>query len=91
MITMLTRVDVGDYDAWKPVFDQDPPKARAAAKAHRVYRSTDNPNEVFVQVDFDSADEARAARQRLLDSGVLDRFPDRTGPTIVEIAESVEH
>jgi hypothetical protein len=91
MTTMLARIDVGDYEAWKPMFDQDPVQARKAATSHRVYRSTENPSEVFIQVEFDSADEARAARQRLLDSGLLDRFPDRNGPTIAEIVESVDH
>ena len=27
MAFILTRIDVGDYDAWKPLFDQDAPGA----------------------------------------------------------------
>ena len=91
MTAMLARMNVLDYDAWKPMFDEDPVQARKAAIRHSVYRSTEDPNQVFVHVEFESADEARAAQQRLLDSGLLDRFPDRDGPTIVEIVESVEH
>ena len=89
MPTMLARVVVGGYDAWKPMFDQDAPGARRSALSHRLFRSTDNPGEVFVQVEFESLEEAEAARERLLASGVLDRFPDHTGPTIVEEAERV--
>ena len=89
MTYILTRIDVGDYDTWKPMFDQDKPRAREAALAWRVFRSADNPNEVFVQVEFAPAEEARTARERLLSSGVLDRFEDKSGPTIVEEAESV--
>lgn len=89
MAVMLTRVVVGDYDAWKPMFDQDAPNARGAALGHRLFRSADNPGEVFVQVEFDSLEEAKTARERLLASGVFERFPDHTGPTIAEETESV--
>ena len=39
MTFMLTRINVGDYDAWKPQFDTDAPGARQSAKGHRVFRS----------------------------------------------------
>jgi hypothetical protein len=86
---MLTRLDVGDYDSWKSMFDQDAPGARRAATGYRLFRNRENPNEVFIQVEFDSIEEAIAARERLVASGVLDRFADRTGPTVVEEAETV--
>jgi hypothetical protein len=89
MAFIMTRIVVGDYDAWKPVFDSDPPGARSTALGHRLFRSVENPNEVFVQVHFDSAEAAFAARERLVRSGVLDRFTDRSGPTVVEEAETV--
>ena len=69
MAFMLTRIQVNDYDAWKPMFDSDPPGARNAAKGHRILRSVNDPNEVFVQVEFASSDDANAARERLLASG----------------------
>jgi hypothetical protein len=86
---ILTRIQVGDYERWKPQFDQDRPRAREAAKEYRVFRNTDDPNEVFILIEFESDDEARTARERLLASGVLDRFEDKSGPTIVEVAETV--
>ena len=89
MTVILTRINVGDYDAWKPMFDQDLPGARRSATGYRIFRNSDDPNEVFIQVEFDSTEEAIAARERLLSSGVLDRFPDRTGPTVVDEAEAV--
>ena len=88
MAFIITRIDVGDYDAWKPLFDQDMPGARRAALGHRLFRTSDNPNEVFIQIEFDSTEEAHAARRRLLASGVLDRFQDKAGPTVVEEAET---
>ena len=89
MAFILTRIQVGDYDRWKPQFDQDRPGAREAARGYRVFRNADDPNEVFILIEFESDDEARTARERLLASGVLDRFQDKSGPTIVEVAESV--
>jgi hypothetical protein len=89
MAFILTRINVGDYEAWKPMFDLDSPDARRSATGHRLFRNTEDPSEVFIQVEFDSVDEALAARERLLSSGVLDRFSDKTGPTVVEEAEAV--
>ena len=86
---ILTRLQVDDYDTWKQRFDHDTPGTRRAALGHRLFRTSDNPNEVFIQIEFDSTEEAQAARQRLLASGVLNRFHDRTGPTIVEEAETI--
>jgi hypothetical protein len=87
MAVILTRIKVGDYDAWKPLFDRDGPGARRSATGDRLFRNTDDPNEVFIQVEFDSTEDAIAARERLLGSGVLDRFSDLTGPTVAEEAE----
>jgi hypothetical protein len=90
MTFILTRIRVGDYERWKPMFDQDAPRAREAAKRWRVFRSADDPNEVFILIEFDSVADARTARDRLLASGVLDRFDDKSGPTILNVAETVE-
>lgn len=87
---VLTRIDVGDYDEWKPMFDQDRPGARADSKGWRVFRNTDKPGEVFILVEFDSLEDAQTGRERLLASGVLDRFDDKHGPNVVEVAETVE-
>ena len=89
MAFFLTRLNVGDYDAWKPMFDEDGPGARRSAKGHRIFRSVDDPGDVFILVEFDSADDAKAGRARLLASGVLDRFPDKAEPTVIEEAEAV--
>jgi hypothetical protein len=89
MAFIVTRINVGDYDTWKPMFDKDEPGARRSAKGHRVLRSVDNPNEVFVVVEFSSLGEAQIAREKLVASGVLDRFADKDAPKVVEEAESV--
>jgi len=91
MAFILTRINVGDYDTWKPQFDKDAPGARQAAKGHRIFRSVDDPGEIVVLVEFASSDEAKAGRERLLASGILDRFPDKSGPSVVEEAEGIKY
>jgi hypothetical protein len=83
---IITRIQTGDYEAWRPMFDQDRPQARENAKAQRVFRSVDDPDHVFVFVEFDSVDDAKEGQRRLLESGVLDRFDDKHGPNVVEEA-----
>jgi hypothetical protein len=80
---IITRIHVGDYGAWKPMFDQDRPRARENATSQRVFRSVDDPNHVFIFLEFPSVDDAREAQRRLLESGVLDRFTDKHGPNVV--------
>jgi hypothetical protein len=87
MAFILTRINVGDYDAWKPMFDQDRPRAREKALGYRLLRSVDIPGEVFVEIEFRSVEDAREGRQRLIVSGVLDRFIDKSRTTVVELAE----
>ena len=56
MAFILTRIHVGDYDAWKTMFDKDVPGARTESKGWRIFRSADDPNEVFIQVEFESVE-----------------------------------
>ena len=91
MVYFLTRIKVPDYDAWKPNFDADDPGARRDAKGHRILRSLDDPGEVYILVEFASDYDARAGRERLLASGVLDRFPEHGGPILVEEAEHLTY
>jgi hypothetical protein len=88
---IVTRINVGDYDRWKPMFDKDEPGARQAATGHRVLRGVENPNEVFVVVEFATLDDAKTGREKLLASGVLDRFSDKNLPKVVEEAEAVTY
>ncbi|HXH96733.1 MAG TPA: hypothetical protein VNH40_05925 [Gaiellaceae bacterium] len=80
---IITRIQVGDYDMWRPMFDHDHPGAREKATVQRVFRGVDDPNHVFVFLEFGSLEDAREAEQRLVESGVLDRFEDRHGPNVL--------
>jgi hypothetical protein len=80
---IITRIQVGDYDTWRPMFDQDRPRAREDARVQRVFRGVDDPNQVFIVLEFESVDDAQEAQRRLVASGVLDRFQDKHGPNVV--------
>jgi len=54
----------------------------------RVFRKVDDPNHVFIFLEFDSVEDAQEAQQRLIESGVLDRFEDKHGPNVLEEAGS---
>ena len=91
MAFIMTRLQVGDYDVFKPMFDKDSPGVRQTASGYRLFRSVEDPNEVFIHVEFDSVEEAEAGRAKLLAAGVLERWDVRTGPTVVEVAETVAY
>jgi hypothetical protein len=80
---IITRIQTGDYERWRPMFEQDQPRAREKAILQRVLRRTDDPNEVFIYLEFESLGDANEARDRLLASGVLDRFDDKHGPNVL--------
>ena len=93
MAFMVLHFETSDFDAWKKNFDGDPAGRREKGKGHIVSRAVDNPNEVFVRVEFGSVDDARSFRERLLASGALDSplMSVQTGPTVIEPVESITY
>ena len=93
MASMLMHLEVDDYDSWKPMFDSDPAGRKQSATGHTISRSVDEPNAIFIRADFPSVDEAKAFRQRLIDSGALERpgVKIKVQPTVVEQAEAVTY
>ncbi len=91
MAFMVHHLKVDDFDEFKSLFDSDPVGRKQAAKGHLMLRSLDNPNEVFTRVEFNSLEEAKAFRDRLLASGALDRTTVLTPPTVVELVENITY
>jgi hypothetical protein len=91
---MVMNFEVDDFDAWKQMFDADPVgRAAGGAVSHVVSRAVDNPNEGFVRVEFPSAEQARAFREKLLASGALERGGMRlkAGPTVAEVVDQTTY
>jgi hypothetical protein len=80
---IITRIQVDDYDTWRRLYEQDVPRAREKAIVQRVFRTLDDPTQVFVLLEFGTAEDAEEARSRLVASGVLERFADVHGPNVV--------
>jgi len=81
---ILTRIRTEGYDRWRALYDQDVPRARERAVSQRVFRLLDDPDHVFVFLEFATEEDARESQRRLVDSGVLDRFADVHGPNVVD-------
>jgi len=91
MAFMTTRIKVKDYDAWKSMFDTDPPEARKLALGHRLFRLIDDPNELMIVVEFETAEDAAAAREKLTESGVLERVTVVVAPALLDEVEAVAY
>jgi hypothetical protein len=83
----ITRIQVGDNDAWRALFDEDRPRAREKATVKRVFRGVEDPAQVFVMLEFASVEDATESQRRIVESGVLDRFEDKQGPNVVVEAD----
>lgn len=83
------RCDALRGHAREPLFDKDLPCARAKSLGWSVDRAVEEPDMVFIAIEFASVGDALECRDRLLRSGVLDRFADEHGPVVVERAEEI--
>jgi hypothetical protein len=58
---MLVRHKVADFARWRRVFDSHgPAQARAGLKVAHLMRNVEDPNEVFVLMEIEDFDCARA-------------------------------
>jgi hypothetical protein len=74
MSTLFLRYRVRDFAAFKPVFDEFGAIRRAhGAGGHRPFRTVEDPSEVAVLIDFESADGARAFLADPARPGTLER------------------
>ena len=79
MVYLNVRATVADYEKWRPFFDEDEARRRAAGATgvNQVYRDVDDPNTVTVVLEWDNAENARkfmddpALREVMQKSGVI--------------------
>jgi hypothetical protein len=83
---------IKDFSMWKAAFDRDPIDRRGlGVRRHRVYRPLGDPNYIVGELEFDTADEARAcyaALRELWDSPQA--APALIGAPRVRIVETLE-
>lgn len=79
MVYANVRHTVDDYEKWRPVFDADESRRRAAGATgvNRIYRDADNPNIVTAILEWDNEENARkfmddpALREVMQKGGVI--------------------
>jgi hypothetical protein len=60
MTELLIRHKVGDYETFKKVFLEDQERRRSTgSKRARVLLNSDDPNDVWVVLEYDNAQQAR--------------------------------
>jgi hypothetical protein len=90
-MAFIVGVFEGDFDAWKRTFDQDPLGRKQVATGHTLLRGVDNPNEIFVRIEFDSAADANAFRDKVRGSDVLQNLTVKVPPTVTEVADQATY
>jgi hypothetical protein len=61
MVRLFVRHSVADYGSWRKVYDEfDQERRPMGVTGDEVFQSIDDPNDVTVWHDFDTAEEARA-------------------------------
>ena len=60
MVYLNVRHTVADYDKWRPVYDADASRRRAAGATgvEQVYRDMDTPNTITLILEWDTAENA---------------------------------
>lgn len=52
---------IRDFETWKAAFDRDPVRREASGvRRYQIYRPTDDPNYIAVDLEFDDEDRAEA-------------------------------
>ena len=90
-MAFLVGVFEGDIDAWTKQFLSDPIGRKQVAKGHTLLRGVDNPNQIFVRVEFDSAEEAKAFQEKVRGSAVLDNVNVKVPPTVAEMFDQASY
>jgi hypothetical protein len=92
MTTLHIENQVHDYDTWKTVFDKfDRARRNRGVRSYRIVRAADDPNQVIVDLEFDSTTRAEEFQEFL--RGVLAtpqsraQLVDHKPPTVYEVAE----
>lgn len=77
MIHVLVRHKVSDFNRWKTVFDSDLIARKHAGEiSFRLFHNADDPHDIFLLSDWESANEARKfmssaqLRDRMQQAGV---------------------
>lgn len=94
MTILRIEHSVPDYDAWKQVFDSDPlDRKGSGVRRHRVYRRSDAPNAVAIDLEFETSEQAEQMRTKLLElwTGMQGTLITEQQAYLTETVETTEY
>ena len=94
MIILQIEHPVPDYGSWKKAFDIDPAnRKQSGVKSYRIFRQTDNPNYVIIELEFDKLDKAKTLLTAMQTVWKQIEGKIITGPKarIIEMVEQVQY
>ena len=94
MLILQIEHKIPNFDGWKRAFDSDPiDRKKSGVKRYRIYRPTDDPNYVIIDLEFDNINDARAtlASLRNLWGKVEGTIMVNPQTRILDIVESIEY
>lgn len=94
MIVLQIEHLVPDFAGWKKAFDNDPvDRKQSGVRAYRIFRTTDNPNYIIIELEFDNVPEAEKMLGNLkkLWSQVEGKVMTNPQSRIIETIESIEY
>ncbi len=94
MVVVRIEHPVADYEAWKGAFDADPADRRGSGlRRYRIFRATDDPNSVMVDLEFDTESEAEAmlASLRAVWGRVVGGLISDPRARIVDLVETTDY
>jgi len=94
MITLRIEHKVPNFDGWKKAFESDPiDRKKSGVRRYRVFRPTDDPNYVIIDLEFDKLADAEAALSALRKLWVQVEGKVMVNPQtrILDVVESMEY
>jgi hypothetical protein len=94
MYILRIEQPIPDYDGWKKAFDSDPVgREKSGVRRYRILRPVDNANFVMIDLEFDTASQAKAllAAMRVVWGRVEGTTMMNPQARIVEAVETKEY
>jgi heme-degrading monooxygenase HmoA len=84
---VLLKRKLKDYDSWKSIVSEGSDRKAMGSKGLTVYRTTENPNEVYIVLEWD--DSVSTSYQDYLNLPEVKKALADTGTTeVIEVSES---
>ena len=94
MIILQIEHPVPNFEGWKKAFDSDPiDRKKSGVKRYKIYRLTNNPDYVIIDLEFDNLNHAQATLTALknLWSKVEGTVMTNPKTRILDLTESKEY